>query len=80
MAEQANGAQAAAFGVAGFETTKDLIAAIKVKALLEFSRSNPEFHQELSLNAAKAAKFRGVDLDDTELELLARAFDGQRQS
>ena len=79
MVEQANEAQIAAFDGAGYATTKDLIAAIKVKALLEFSRSNPEFHQELSLNAAKAARFRGVDLDDTELELLARAF-GQRQS
>jgi len=64
---------------AAFETTNDLIAKIKVKALLEFSLTNPEFQHELSLNAANAAKTRGVELDDSELELLVRTF-GQMQT
>ena len=79
MVEHAERSQITALGAAGFDTMKDLIAMIKVNALLDFSRSNPEFQQELSLNAAKAAKFRGVDLDESELELLVRTF-GQSQS
>ncbi|MDG1207754.1 MAG: hypothetical protein P8Q48_23570 [Paracoccaceae bacterium] len=55
-------------------SSQGLIATIKVKALLEFSQSNPEFQQELSLNATQAAKTRGVELDETELDLLIRAF------
>ena len=55
-------------------SSQGLIATIKVKALLEFSQSNPEIQQELSLNAAQAAKTRGVELDETELDLLIRAF------
>ena len=79
MGERAEGVSVATLGAVGFETTKDLIAMIKVKALLEFSRSNPEFEEELSLNAAKAASVRGVELDESELELLVRTF-GQTQS
>ena len=79
MAKQIERAPEGAIGVADFATTKDLIAQIKVKGLLDFSRGNPEFHQELSLNAAKAAEFRGVDLDEAELDLLVRTF-GQMQS
>ena len=74
MGEFAERSRFAALDAANVETTKDLIATIKVKALLDFSQSNPEFQQELSLNAAKAARFRGVELDESELELLVRTF------
>ncbi len=79
MGDLLSGSRAAAHGLAEHATMKDVIAAIKVKALLDFSSTNPEFQQELSLNAAKAARFRGVELDDSELELLVRTF-GQMQS
>lgn len=51
-----------------------LISAIKVKALLDFSEKNPEFHAELSADAAEAAKQRGVELDASEVDLLVEAF------
>lgn len=51
-----------------------LIAAIKVKALLDFSEKNPEFQAELSANAAEAAKQRGVELDASEVDFLVETF------
>lgn len=54
--------------------SRDLIAAIKVKALLDFSEDNPEFQAELCANAAEAAKQRGVDLDASEVDLLVETF------
>lgn len=51
-----------------------LIAAIKVKALLDFSEKNPEFQAELSANAAVAAMQRGVELDASEVDLLVETF------
>ena len=79
MAKQIDHAPDGAFDVADFASPKDLIARIKVKGLLDFSQSNPDFQHELSLNAARAAEFRGVDLDEAELDLLVRTF-GQMQS
>ncbi len=79
MTKQIDRAPDGVFGVANFASMKDLIARIKVKALLDFSRVSPDFHHELSLNAAKAAEFRGVDLDEAELDLLVRMF-GQMRS
>ena len=79
MGETLGGTRTATYGLAGYVTMKDVIATIKVKALLDFSSTNPEFQKELSLNAAKAARFRGVELNDSELELLVRTF-GQMQS
>ena len=60
----------------GFDrsTSRDMIAAIKVKALLDFSEDNPEFQAELCANAAEAAKQRGVDLDASEVDLLVETF------
>ena len=54
--------------------SRDMIAAIKVKALLDFSEDNPEFQAELCANAAEAAKQRGVDLDASEVDLLVETF------
>ncbi len=51
-----------------------LVAAIKVKALLDFSEKNPEFQAELSADAAEAARQRGVELDASEVDLLIEAF------
>jgi len=79
MDDLSGGSDLAVRGLAGYATMKDVIATIKVKALLDFSSANPEFQQELLLNAAKAARFRGVELNETELELLVRTF-GQMQS
>lgn len=74
MGEQFGGSRAALHRVAECVTMKDMIATIKVNALLEFSLTNPEFQKELSSNAVTAARFRGVELNDSELELLARTF------
>ena len=79
MAEQIDRSRGRTFVAANIASTKDLIAKIKVQALLDFSRTSPEFQKELSLNAAKAAEFRGVDLDEAELDLLIRTV-GQMQS
>ena len=56
------------------DASRGLIATIKVKGLLDFSLTNPEFRRELSINAAKAAATRGVELDAYELDLLNRSF------
>ena len=53
--------------------SRDMIAAIKVKALLDFSEDNPEFQAELCANAAEAAKQRG-DLLPHALVVLPEMF------
>ena len=53
----------------GRVSSRGMIAAIKVKALLDFSADNPEFQAELCANAAEAAKQRGVELDASEVDL-----------
>lgn len=55
-------------------SSRGMIAAIKVKALLDFSEDNPEFQAELCANAAEAAKQRGVELDASEVDLLVETF------
>lgn len=61
---------------ADFDRTSSrcVIAAIKVKGLLDFSEDNPEFQTELCANAAEAAKQRGVELDASEVDLLVETF------
>lgn len=58
----------------GRVSSRGMIAAIKVKALLDFSEGNPEFQAELCANAAEAAKQRGVELDASEVDLLVETF------